>query len=220
MSTATRSFPTLPANQATMLYRGYVKRALDVLIVFLAAPAFLPVILLLVLLTKRDGGPAFFGHERIGRNGRTFRCWKIRTMVPNAAEVLERHLAQNPAAAAEWERDFKLTHDPRVTPLGRLLRQTSLDELPQLWNVLVGEMSLVGPRPVTRPELVRYRGAQGHYLSAKPGITGLWQVSGRNDISYDERVRLDVAYAELCSFAADMGILFRTVATVLRRTGR
>ena len=170
---------------------------------FLAAPLFLPVILLLVLLTKRDGGPVLLGYERVGQNGWTFRCWRLRTVTSNAAQ-----------------RDYELTDDLRVTRLGRLLRQTSLDELPQLWNVLVGEMSLVGPRPVTRPELVRYRGAQGHYLSAKPGITGLWQVSGRNDISYDERVRLDVAYAELCSFAADMGILFRTVAAVLRRTGR
>lgn len=174
MSAVSRASLSFPVRQPTTLYRDHFKHVLDVLIVVLMVPAYLPLILLLILITRRDGGSGLFGHERVGRSGKVFRCWKIRTMVPNAAEVLERHLAEDANAAIEWARDHKLSNDPRITPVGRVLRATSLDELPQLWNVFRGEMSLVGPRPVTGAELVRYRGFETHYFSVPPGITGLW----------------------------------------------
>ncbi|TNC47740.1 sugar transferase [Rubellimicrobium rubrum] len=206
--------------RAASIYSRHVKRLLDLGLVLLVLPVTLPVILLLAVLVRRDGGPAFFGHERVGRHGASFRCWKLRSMADNAKELLERHLERDPAAAEEWKAHQKLSDDPRVTRLGRLLRATSLDELPQLWNVVRGEMSLVGPRPVTRAELDRYQGSEGYYLAARPGVTGLWQVSGRNDVSYPERVRLDVRYVKTCSFAVDVMILVRTIGAVLRRSGR
>lgn len=201
--------------------RGPVaKRGCDLL---LAALLLLPVAIvigLLCLLVRRDGGPAFFGHRRVGRDSRLFLCWKIRTMVPDAETVLQRHLADTPEAAAEWDRDRKLDADPRITPLGRFLRKTSLDELPQLWNVLRGDMSFVGPRPVTEPELARYRGHAWCYLALQPGITGLWQVSGRNDLTYDERVRLDARYLATRSLTGDLRILLRTARQLLKPNGK
>lgn len=197
-----------------------LKRGMDILFALVILPAVLPVIAVLYLLTRRDGGAAFFGHKRIGRNGQTFRCWKIRSMVPDAEKILEQHLRDNPEAAREWEQDFKLTDDPRITPLGRVLRETSLDELPQIWNVLKGEMSFVGPRPVTEVELEKYRGYEWCYMAVRPGITGLWQVSGRNDTDYASRVQLDVTYTSSRSLLGDMGIIFRTAGAVLNRTGR
>lgn len=192
----------------------------DKVMAVLLLPLIAPIIAILYGLTRLDGGPGFFGHARVGRNGETFRCWKIRTMVPNAQAVLARHLARNPAAAAEWARDFKLTDDPRVTPLGRFLRRTSLDELPQIWNVLLGEMSFVGPRPVTAEELSKYQTLAWCYLTIRPGITGLWQISGRNDVSYDERVQLDALYRTTRTFLGDVGILLRTMGAVVGQTGR
>jgi exopolysaccharide production protein ExoY len=220
MSLAERVEASFVHGRRAPIYRLHLKRALDLSLVLAALPFVVPLILLLAWCIRRDGGPAFFGHERVGRDGRTFRCWKLRSMVPDSAAVLERHLAENPAAAAEWARDQKLAEDPRVTPIGRLLRTTSLDELPQLWNVVAGEMSLVGPRPVTAKELERYQGFEEDYLRMRPGLTGLWQVSGRNDVSYETRVRLDAEYAQRCSLVTDIGILRSTVTTVLRRTGR
>jgi len=196
------------------------KRGFDIVLALLLLPALAPVIAVLWALTRRDGGPGFFGHTRIGRNGRSFRCWKIRTMVVNAEAMLAAHLAADPEAAAEWARDFKLADDPRITPLGDLLRRTSLDELPQIWNVLKGEMSFVGPRPVPRVELRQYGRYRTAYLSLKPGITGLWQVSGRNDVTYDERVRMDVEYLQTMSLREDIRILVKTVGSVLGRTGK
>lgn len=196
------------------------KRILDLLLVALAAPFLLPVIGVLALLVMRDGAAPFFGHKRIGKDGREFRCWKIRSMVPDAEEKLKAWLGENPAARAEWEQSFKLENDPRITRLGHLLRKTSLDELPQLWNILKGEMSWVGPRPVTARELEFYGPAVTHYKAMHPGLTGLWQVSGRNDISYAERVGLDVRYYQDCSFLLDMGIILRTAKAVIMRTGR
>ncbi|MWD28434.1 sugar transferase [Aquicoccus sp. SCR17] len=201
-------------------YRGIAKRAVDLLLCLLMLPAVGPVILILYAIVRAEGGPGFFGHRRVGRNGATFRCWKIRTMVPDAQARLDELLARDPAARREWESEYKLRDDPRVTRLGLFLRRTSLDELPQIWNVLRGEMSLVGPRPVTAPELERYGASRRAYLAVRPGVTGLWQVSGRNDLSYDERVRLDVAYHDGLSFLSDMRILCRTAGAVLRRTGR
>ncbi|WP_432256656.1 sugar transferase [Limimaricola sp. AA108-03] len=207
------------AVDAPMGYNRFAKRLLDLVLVAILLVPLLPVIGTLYLLVRREGGPGFFGHERVGRNGVTFKCWKIRTMVPDAEARLAALLASDPEVRAEWERDHKLRDDPRVTRLGALLRKTSLDELPQIWNVLKGEMSLIGPRPVTAAELSRYGHRSWVYLSLRPGVTGLWQVSGRNDIAYDERVALDARYLERLSMPLDLKILFQTVGAVLNRTG-
>ncbi|WP_431309904.1 sugar transferase [Algicella marina] len=211
-----------PANRpvSDTIYRARVKHGLDLALALLLAPLVLPLIAVLALLIRRDGGPVFFGHRRVGRDGAMFTCWKLRTMVPDAEAVLARHLAAHPEAAQAWQRDFKLQDDPRVTRLGRFLRRTSLDELPQIWNVVLGEMSLVGPRPVTPPELEKYAGQSWAYLRMRPGITGLWQVSGRNRVSYAERVGMDVDYAERVSPVVDFAILLATAVVVLARTGR
>jgi exopolysaccharide production protein ExoY len=178
-----------------------------------------PVLLVIAWLIRRDGSPATFQHYRVGCGGRLFRCIKFRTMRPDAERALRELLARDPALRAEWERDQKLAHDPRVTPLGRWLRRSSLDELPQLVNVLRGEMALVGPRPVTVPELRRYGPVRWKYLSVPPGMTGLWQVSGRNWISYEQRVELDQFYVRNRSAWLDCKILARTVLVVLTRHG-
>lgn len=197
-----------------------IKAALDVVLVLLALPLVIPVITILYIATRLDGGPGFFGHMRVGRDGRPFRCWKIRTMVPDAEAALAQYLERHPGAAAQWKREFKLDDDPRITPLGTFLRSTSLDELPQVWNVLRGEMSLVGPRPITPEELAHYRGYEWCYLSVKPGITGVWQVSGRNDVSYAERVQMDVEYLRSRSLMLDLSLIMKTVGAVLKRTGK
>lgn len=171
------------------------------------------------LIWRKDGNPIFFGHYRVGRDGQMFKCWKFRSMVVNSAEILAELLKNDPAAKAEWERDQKLTNDPRITPVGAFLRKTSLDELPQLFNVLKGEMRLVGPRPITLGELDRYGEARWHYLNAMPGMTGLWQVSGRSDTTYEERVELDRDYVEQRSLWSDIVILVKTIAVVLGKGG-
>jgi undecaprenyl-phosphate galactose phosphotransferase len=167
-----------------------------------------------------DGGPAVFAHRRVGRGCRFFGCLKFRTMVVGAEEALSEYLALHPEAAEEWKREQKLGFDPRITGMGKLLRRTSLDELPQLVNVLRGEMSLVGPRPVTKAEIDEKYGAHARLCtSVRPGLTGLWQVSGRNDISYPERVALDIRYVTSQSLVEDVRILFRTAGVVLNRSG-
>jgi exopolysaccharide production protein ExoY len=179
-----------------------------------------PLMLLVAWLVQRqDRGPVLFGHYRVGRDGRLFRCLKFRTMRMNAAEMLADLLKSDPVARAEWDRDHKLSNDPRVTPIGDFLRRTSLDELPQLFNVLRGEMVLVGPRPITVEELTKYGRTRWHYLSVPPGITGLWQVSGRSDTTYEERVALDRQYVETRTPWVDMCVLFKTVKVVLLRDG-
>jgi exopolysaccharide production protein ExoY len=179
-----------------------------------------PLMLWVAWMTWRhDGAPILFGHYRVGRNGRLFRCLKFRTMYRESQQMLAELLAKDPQAQAEWERDHKLANDPRITPVGRFLRRTSLDELPQLVNVLRGEMSLVGPRPITVAELTRYGRVRWHYLSVTPGMTGLWQVSGRNNTSYEERVALDERYVERRTIGLDLWILMRTVRVVALREG-
>ena len=192
-----------------------VKRAFDVL----AAGALLlfvsPLMALIAWQIRRtDGGGVIFAHTRIGRHGQLFRCYKFRTMVANSAEVLAELLANDPAARAEWEKDRKLRHDPRITAIGRFLRKTSLDELPQLLNVVRGEMSLVGPRPVVLDELELYGEARVYYLQVRPGLTGLWQISGRNDVDYERRVSLDAWYVRNWTLWYDILILFRTLLVV------
>jgi lipopolysaccharide/colanic/teichoic acid biosynthesis glycosyltransferase len=178
-----------------------------------------PLMVVLAYLIRRDGGPATFEHYRVGCGGRLFRCIKFRTMRQDAERALPAVLARNPALLAEWRRAQKLTDDPRVTRFGSWLRRSSLDELPQLLNVLRGEMALVGPRPVTVPELRRYGAARWLYLSVVPGMTGLWQVSGRNRTGYERRVELDQLYVKNRSAWLDFKILAKTVVVVLRREG-
>ncbi|HDX8758460.1 TPA: undecaprenyl-phosphate galactose phosphotransferase WbaP [Klebsiella michiganensis] len=168
---------------------------------------------------KKDGGPAIYGHERIGKGGKPFKCLKFRSMVINSKEVLENLLANDIAAKQEWDATFKLKNDPRITKIGAFLRRTSLDELPQLFNVLRGEMSLVGPRPIITAELERYNEEVDYYLLSKPGMTGLWQVSGRSDVDYETRVYLDAWYVKNWSMWNDVAILFKTVGVVLKKDG-
>lgn len=166
-----------------------------------------------------DRGPVVFAHFRIGKNGRPFRCYKFRSMVCDADAALRRLLASDPLLHAQWVRDQKLEHDPRITRIGRVLRRTSLDELPQLWNIARGDMAFVGPRPIVAQELDRYGPWKRHYLSVRPGLTGLWQVSGRNEVSYDQRVALDRDYAEQHSWLLDTLIVARTFKVVALRHG-
>ncbi|KAB0643917.1 sugar transferase [Burkholderia latens] len=196
-----------------------VKRSFDLAGASLLLVMLAPVLLCIAWIVRRDGGPAIFGHERVGRDGRRFKCLKFRSMVTNADAVLKALLERDADARAEWDREFKLKNDVRITPIGRLLRKTSLDELPQLLNVLKGDMSLVGPRPIVEAELERYGADVRYYLMAKPGMTGLWQVSGRNDTDYSTRVSLDVRYVREWSLRRDIGILFRTINVVVRGSG-
>lgn len=197
----------------------FLKRSFDIIcsmiILILASPLFI----YLWYKVTRDGGPAIYGHQRVGRHGKLFPCYKFRSMVMNSQEILDALLKSNPEAKAEWDKDFKLKNDPRITKVGRFIRRTSLDELPQLFNVLKGEMSLVGPRPVVPDELTRYLENVDYYLMAKPGMTGLWQVSGRNDVDYETRVYFDSWYVKNWSLWNDIAILFKTVNVVLRRDG-
>jgi len=199
--------------------KSRAKRVFDVTVGLLLLAFFAPLLVLLAVAVKRDGGPALFGHRRIGAGGQHFTCWKFRSMVVDAEAALKHTLATDPEARREWERDFKLRNDPRVTKLGRFLRKSSLDELPQLFSVITGEMSLIGPRPIVADEVARYGGGFSDYAACRPGLTGLWQVSGRNDVDYAERVAIDSRYARNWSFLQDMSILVRTVGVVLRRSG-
>jgi exopolysaccharide production protein ExoY len=181
---------------------------------------FLPVMALVAAaVVLQDGGPMIFAHKRIGRHGKPFYCYKFRSMRVDAEARLAELLASNPAARAEWARDHKLRRDPRVTPLGEFLRRSSLDELPQFFNVLRGDMSLVGPRPIVEAERIKYGRRFQHYCAVKPGITGLWQISGRNDVAYRTRVALDTCYAKNKSLGLDLYILVMTVPSVLRARG-
>ncbi len=199
---------------------GLPKRAMDVSIGAIALLMFAPIFLLVALaIWGYDRQTPFFGHMRIGHGGRTFRCLKFRSMVPDGAGILARHLAEDEAAAREWKETRKLRRDPRVTPIGRALRTSSLDELPQLINVLRGEMSLVGPRPIVADEATRYGDHIATYAACRPGLTGLWQVSGRSDTSYEARVGYDVDYASRYSLLRDVAIILRTVPVVVVRRG-
>jgi lipopolysaccharide/colanic/teichoic acid biosynthesis glycosyltransferase len=197
-----------------------VKRLIDIVLVLAAAPIWFPLCMILALLVRLTSpGSSFFSHRRIGHHGVFFSMWKFRTMCANASEILEQHLAAHPEDRAEWAATHKLKNDPRVTRMGRFLRQTSLDELPQLWNVLTGQMSLVGPRPIVAAEAEKYGTDLAYLLAVKPGITGLWQTSGRSTLSYDERVALDRRYVEEWSLQSDIVLLLRTVNKVAASEG-
>ncbi|MFN3847690.1 MAG: sugar transferase [Paracoccaceae bacterium] len=206
------------ADRASSLYNRIVKRGLDLLCIALGTPVVLPVVALLALLVfLSDRSNPFYSQPRVGRNGRIYTIWKLRTMVPDADRLLEAYLAENAAAQLEWDTTQKLKADPRITRIGRFLRRSSLDELPQLWNVVRGDMSLVGPRPMMPEQRVLYPGRA--YYRLRPGITGAWQVSERNESSFAGRARFDTAYASDVSFLTDLKLLLATFRVVLRATG-
>lgn len=199
---------------------GLHKRCFDVMAAVLGIVLLSPLLLMLAALVKfSDGGRAFYGHRRIGRNGEVFQCLKFRTMVENGDEVLAGYFARNPECRKEWLASRKLQDDPRVTRVGKVLRKLSLDELPQIFNILAGHMSLVGPRPVVKDELELYGPAADHYLRTRPGLTGLWQVSGRNDVSYGTRIAFDTHYVENWSFFVDLKIIAMTIPAVISSRG-
>lgn len=199
---------------------GILKRTFDITVAVTALVFISPIFLLLMLLVKMtDKGPAFYGHRRIGHNGKDFRCLKFRTMVVDGDRILQAHLQANPRAMEEWRATRKLQDDPRVTVVGAVLRKLSLDELPQLINIIRGEMSLVGPRPVVEEELELYETSAVFYLQSRPGLTGLWQVSGRNDVSYASRVAFDTHYVQNWSLGSDMMIIAKTIPAVCLSRG-
>ncbi|MGR3762400.1 sugar transferase (plasmid) [Roseobacteraceae bacterium NS-SX3] len=207
----------LPLRRQKSLYAGYGKRLFDLGFVILSAPVAVPLIALLMLYVAWRSGTPFYRQLRVGRGGRPFRLLKLRTMVQDADDTLASYLDENPAARREWNLTQKLKHDPRIIPGGQFLRRSSLDELPQLWNVLRGEMSLIGPRPMMVSQRSLYPGEA--YYSLRPGITGLWQVSDRNNSSFAARAAYDTRYWSELSFKADLAILARTAVVVLRCTG-
>ncbi len=197
-----------------------LKRSLDVGVVVIALALFLPLIMTLIgVMMLAQGRPIIYRHSRIGRDGARFDCFKFRTMATNGDAILRAHLAADAAARQEWDSTRKLKNDPRVTAIGRVLRKSSADELPQLFNVLRGEMSLVGPRPIVQDEVFHYGTQINHYHRVRPGLTGAWQISGRSDTSYAERVQLDTDYVANQTFVGDVLILLRTVPAVLRSRG-
>lgn len=224
-STDLHGFSVDPAPQSASsskfasdsLYSRVTKRAIDCILILLAAPVVVPIVLLAALFVSLDGGSPFYIQRRVGQGGRIFRMWKLRSMVKDADARLESHLAENPEARKEWDATQKLKKDPRITRFGRLIRKSSLDELPQLWNVLKGDMSLVGPRPMMVSQRDLYHGQS--YFRLKPGITGFWQISDRNECRFRDRVRFDDAYEAAVSFKTDVTVLLRTVMVVIRGTG-
>jgi Undecaprenyl-phosphate galactose phosphotransferase WbaP len=197
-----------------------VKRLLDLTLIFVAAPLLAPFVVVLAILIKLDSvGPILYSQKRVGFDGKEITIWKFRSMSSNAKEELAQLLEQDPSSKREWEENFKLKNDPRVTRFGDILRRTSLDELPQIWNILRGEMSMIGPRPIVQDEIPLYGKEFEIYKQVLPGLTGMWQISGRNDLPYRERVNLDIYYVQNWSIWLDIHILMHTVWTVLEGRG-
>lgn len=204
-------------HRAETLYARVFKRVLDLLLVLVAVPPVLAIVLPLALIIALRGGSPLYIQERVGRGGRIFRMWKLRTMVPDAEARLESHLENNPAARAEWDKYQKLNDDPRITRLGAFLRRSSIDELPQLWNVLRGDMAIVGPRPFMPSQQAIYPGSE--YYRMTPGLTGLWQVSSRNEASFAQRSQFDTIYYRNLSLRTDLQLILRTLGVLMRPTG-
>lgn len=202
------------------LYRRFGKRAFDIVFALASLPILLPLLAVMYFIVRRDGGPFLFSHPRIGRDGKEYGCLKIRTMVTDAHERLQQIIASDPQLAEEWHKNFKLRDDPRVTKLGRVLRATSFDELPQVFNILKGDMSVVGPRPITEVELDLYGDARMHYESVRPGLTGPWQITGRRQNDFDSRAALDSEYVSRLSLGRDLAIILKTIPEVLNGHGR
>lgn len=207
-------------NTVSRFYVRYLKRTFDIVFALAALPFVLPALAVLYFVVRKDGGPFLFSHNRIGKDGEVFGCLKIRTMVVGADKVLRDLIESDVRVRDEWKRHFKLRDDPRITPIGRLLRKTSLDELPQIFNILSGKMSVVGPRPITSEELALYGDAETSYKAVRPGLTGPWQITGRRENEFDNRARLDVEYVRNISLKNDLFILFATVPEVLFARGR
>lgn len=199
------------------LYRNLFKRVTDIICIIMAAPVIVPVVMVLAMMVARDGGSPFYTQMRVGKNGRIFRMWKLRSMVADADARLEEYLETCPEARLEWDSMQKLKRDPRITRFGQILRQSSLDELPQLWNVFKGDMSLVGPRPMMISQQTMYPGAG--YYALRPGITGYWQTAGRNRTTFEARAEYDDAYEADLTFMTDAKIMVRTVGVVMKATG-
>jgi len=213
-------FPARPRLPSAVVHEGSLVRGMDIGIALFALLFLLPLMAIIAIaIFAQDGGPVLFAHRRIGRHGRPFYCLKFRSMAIGAEARLATLLANDPVARAEWARDHKLRRDPRVTRLGAFLRRSSLDELPQLYNVLRGEMSVVGPRPIVEAEICRYGRRFRHYCAVKPGITGLWQVSGRTDVDYRARVAMDCLYVKSKSPSLYVWIIVATVPAVIMRRG-
>ena len=207
-------------NFHVSLYESFGKRLFDVMFFLLIAPAVIPVILILAVLVKMDGGSAFYAQRRIGRDGRMFQFYKLRSMRVNADQLLVQLCKENPEIAKEWSTYQKLRHDPRITKIGRFIRKTSLDELPQVLNVLKGDMSFVGPRPFMPSQQMLYEKAKGRaYFEMRPGLTGMWQVSARGETSFVARVKFDDLYHRKQSFMTDVSLILRTVTVVFKTTG-
>ena len=207
-------------SENSNLYRDQFKRLFDVVFALAIMPIILPLFAILYFVVRRDGGPFLYRHTRIGADGKPFGCLKIRTMVVNSETRLNEHLAQNPDAREEWNRHFKLRNDPRITSIGQKLRKTSLDELPQIFNVLMGDMSVVGPRPITAEELALYGDAAEDYKKVAPGLTGPWQVTGRRENDFQGRAALDAGYVKDVSFTKDMYYILATIPEVVFCRGR
>lgn len=215
-----RTTTSLDRGPSALFRYRVVKRFVDVSLILLFSPFVLLVIgVVAAMVMFSSPGPIFYSHRRIRKNGAFFSMWKFRTMCVNSAEVLEDYLSQHPKARAEWNSTHKLRHDPRITPIGSFLRRYSLDELPQFWNVLAGHMSLVGPRPIVAAEVEKYDDRFDCYCMVKPGLTGLWQVSGRSELDYDQRVALDCDYVHRWSLRRDLKILLKTFVVVLKQDG-
>jgi len=207
------------APNADPLYDKPTKRLFDLIGAAVLIVLTAPLMLLIAAIIRAGGGPALFRHRRVGARGRPFHCLKFRTMHVKAKEMLQQHLAADPLARAEWDATFKLKDDPRVTRLGRFLRKSSLDELPQLFNVLAGEMSLVGPRPIVGAEIPRYGGEFGFYAYCRPGLTGIWQISGRSDVDYRQRIAFDRQYVTGWNLLVDLRILLATPRVIFVKSG-
>lgn len=199
---------------------GMSKRVFDLILAAISITVLSPLLIILAITVRfSDGGPAMFGHTRVGFSGKPFKCWKFRSMAPNSEALLQQHLAANPEAAQEWKLNQKFQNDPRVTPLGYFIRKYSIDELPQLFNILTGDMSFVGPRPIQRSESEKYGRSLRHYLRSRPGLTGLWQISGRSDSTYKKRVVFDRYYVTHWSMLTDLVLIFKTVPVAITGSG-
>lgn len=207
-------------HNLTKRWNLFIKRFIDLFLCIIAAVIVIPFSIIIGIIIKiTSPGPIFYGHKRVGKNGKEIKCWKFRSMCNNSQEILEKILKEDPVRRAEWEKDRKFVDDPRVTKFGKFLRKTSLDELPQLWNIFIGEMSFVGPRPVTKDELEKYGENAEFILSVKPGLSGMWQISGRSDTGYEERITLDTYYIQNWSVWLDIWIIIKTVWVVINGKG-
>ena len=207
-------------HNLTKRWNLFLKRLIDIVLCLVATVIVVPFSIVIAIIIKATSpGPVFYGHKRVGKNGKYIKCWKFRSMYKNSQEMLQKILAEDPVRRAEWEKDRKFLDDPRVTKFGKFLRKTSLDELPQLWNIFIGEMSFVGPRPVTEEELQKYGEFADYILSVTPGLSGMWQISGRSDTGYEERINLDTYYIQNWSVWLDIWILIKTVWVVINGKG-